>query len=46
MVTGYGRCPWCGEETVEVDNPLRREVRHRRGRGLNCPGPPPPNEAA
>lgn len=24
-------CPDCGGELVEVDNPMRREVRHRRG---------------
>lgn len=24
-------CPRCGQELVEVDNPFRREVRHRRG---------------
>lgn len=24
-------CPDCGGELVEVDNPLRREVRHKRG---------------
>lgn len=33
-------CEWCGKELVEVDNPLRREVRHRRGEdGAACPGP-------
>lgn len=24
-------CPTCGQELVEVDNPMRREVRHKRG---------------
>lgn len=24
-------CPKCGQELVEVDNPWRREVRHKRG---------------
>lgn len=27
----YRTCPDCGGELVEVDNPMRREVRHRRG---------------
>lgn len=31
------RCSSCGKELVEVDNPLRREVRHRRGEELMCP---------
>lgn len=32
-------CPVCGStDVVEVDNPFRREVRHRRG--VDCPGPP------
>lgn len=31
-------CPWCGTELVEVDNPVRRELRHRRG--VICPGLP------
>lgn len=34
------RCPYCGRELVEVDNPFRREVRHRRGEEVLCPGPP------
>lgn len=34
------QCPYCGCELVEVDNPLRREVRHRRGEEGLCPGPP------
>jgi hypothetical protein len=33
-------CPWCHKELVEVDNPFRREVRHRRGEEVQCPGPP------
>jgi len=33
-------CPWCGRPLVEVDNPFRREVRHRRGEETTCPGPP------
>ena len=33
-------CPWCGKELVEVDNPMRREIRHRRGEEAQCPGPP------
>lgn len=33
-------CEWCGQELVEVDNPLRREVRHKRGQEGACPGPP------
>lgn len=33
-------CPWCARELVEVDNPLRREMRHRRGEEVACPGPP------
>lgn len=24
-------CPHCHQTLVEVDNPIRREVRHRRG---------------
>ena len=40
-MSDYGICPWCGDETVLVDNPWRHEVRHRRGQGLNCPGAPP-----
>lgn len=31
MTSGYRPCPDCGGELVDVDNPLRREVRHRRG---------------
>lgn len=31
------RCEHCGSELVEVDNPMRREFRHRRG--VVCPGP-------
>lgn len=32
-------CPVCGSpDVVEVDNPMRREVRHRRG--VPCPGRP------
>lgn len=34
------RCWWCAGELVEVDNPMRREVRHRRGEEVLCPGPP------
>lgn len=30
-------CPSCGGELVEVDNPLRREVRHRHGQEVSCP---------
>ena len=40
-------CPKCGEELVEVDNPMRREVRHKgrvrcrgecgSGRGFHAP---------
>jgi hypothetical protein len=33
-------CPYCGKDLVEVDNPFRREVRHRRGEENQCPGPP------
>lgn len=25
------RCPVCNEELVRVDNPMRREIRHKRG---------------
>lgn len=32
-------CPYCHQELVEVDNPLRREVRHKRGQEADCPGP-------
>lgn len=32
-------CVWCNREMVEVDNPMRREVRHRRGQEVDCPGP-------
>lgn len=35
-------CPRCGAELVEVDNPFRLEVRHRRG--LKC-SPPAPVES-
>lgn len=31
-------CPDCGQELVEVDNPLRREFRHRRGEEALCEG--------
>lgn len=31
-------CPTCHTELVEVDNPIRREVRHRRG--VVCPPEP------
>ena len=34
------RCQWCGRALVEVDNPMRRELRHRRGEEAQCPGPP------
>lgn len=30
-------CRSCGQELVEVDNPMRREVRHRRGEEIYCP---------
>ena len=30
-------CSSCGQSLVEVDNPMRREVRHRRGEEINCP---------
>lgn len=30
-------CPSCGNELVEVDNPMRREVRHKRGQEYYCP---------
>lgn len=30
-------CKHCGQVLVEVDNPMRREVRHRRGEEVNCP---------
>lgn len=33
-------CPYCGKALVEVDNPWRREIRHRRGEEALCPGPP------
>lgn len=33
-------CEWCGQRLVEVDNPIRREIRHRRGDEARCPGPP------
>lgn len=32
-----GTCTRCGSRLVEVDNPMRREVRHPRG--VDCPGP-------
>ena len=36
---GSAVCPFCGSpDVVEVDNPMRREVRHRRG--VACPGYP------
>jgi len=31
-------CDICGQELVEVDNPFRYEVRHRRG--VQCPPEP------
>lgn len=34
------RCEHCGGELVEVDNPMRREFRHRRG--VVCSGMPRP----
>ena len=41
-------CPWCNRTLVEVDNPLRREVRHPRGTEPGtpggCPGPPADDE--
>lgn len=36
------RCEHCGGELVEVDNPMRREVRHRRG--VVCSGGRPAPE--
>lgn len=30
-------CESCGRTLVEVDNPIRREVRHRRGEEVQCP---------
>jgi len=39
-------CPWCGRPLVEVDNPFRREVRHRRGEETTCPGPPADDDGA
>jgi hypothetical protein len=33
-------CQWCRQQLVEVDNPFRREIRHRRGQENQCPGPP------
>lgn len=34
----YARsCEACGKELVEVDNPIRREIRHRRGEEVSCP---------
>ena len=39
-------CPWCDREMVEVDNPMRREVRHRRGEEALCPGPVSADEQA
>ena len=30
-MSGYGTCPECWGELVYVDNPMRPEVRHRRG---------------
>lgn len=30
-------CTRCGNRLVEVDNPMRTEVRHPRG--VDCPGP-------
>ncbi len=35
-------CPHCHKPLVEVDNPIRREVRHRRGEKSQCPGPTAP----
>ena len=43
-MSDYGICPYCGDETVNVDNSMRGEIRHRRGQGLNCSGPPPPED--
>ena len=31
-------CPYCNSRLVEVDNPMRREIRHPRG--IVCSGPP------
>lgn len=31
------QCESCGKDLVEVDNPFRREVRHRRGEEVQCP---------
>jgi hypothetical protein len=33
-------CRWCGRTLVEVDNPMRLELRHRRGEEVLCLGPP------
>lgn len=33
------RCQWCGRDLVQVDNPFRVEIRHRRGEEVLCPGP-------
>lgn len=30
-------CTRCGSRLVEVDNPMRREIRHPRG--IDCSGP-------
>lgn len=30
-------CESCGKYLVEVDNPYRREIRHRRGEEVQCP---------
>lgn len=35
-LSGPSTCPHCGSELVEVDNPMRREFRHRRG--MECTG--------
>jgi hypothetical protein len=40
------RCQWCGRALVQVDNPFRREIRHRRGEEVLCPGPPEPTTTA
>jgi hypothetical protein len=42
MIVTY--CPWCNGQLVEVDNPMRPEVRHKRGQ--ECSGPPSAEEQA
>ena len=32
------RCDKCGVEVVEVDNPMREEIRPRRGLEYQCDG--------